>query len=103
MLRGRRERRTFSPDRRDGRSPPDDAAREGTSGPQAPAAAGRARLRRHAALVVAEFTSPLHLASPTEQSARVKDAQRVLSGGNVFQQDFHPGTVDGEWGPLSAT
>jgi hypothetical protein len=51
---------------------------------------------------MAEFSTPLHLASPTERSARVKDAQLVLAGGNVFKQDFHVGTVDGEWGPLSA-
>jgi peptidoglycan hydrolase-like protein with peptidoglycan-binding domain len=50
----------------------------------------------------AGFTSPLHLSSPTERSARVKHAQRVLSGHNVFKQDFHPGALDGEWGPLSA-
>jgi hypothetical protein len=48
------------------------------------------------------FTSPLRLASPNERSDRVKDAQLVLSGGNVFKQDFHIGIVDGEWGPLSA-
>jgi hypothetical protein len=51
---------------------------------------------------MAEFTSPLHLTSPTERSDRVKDAQQVLSGQNVFKQDFHVGAVDGEWGPLSA-
>ncbi len=49
-----------------------------------------------------KFTSPLHLTSPTERSARVKEAQRVLSGHNVFKQNFHPGALDGEWGPLSA-
>ena len=49
-----------------------------------------------------EFTRPIHLSSPTERSDRVKHAQLVLSGSNVFKQDFHPGTVDGEWGPLSA-
>ena len=48
------------------------------------------------------FASPLHLASPNERSDRVKEAQLVLSGGNVFKQDFHPGIVDGEWGPVSA-
>ena len=48
------------------------------------------------------FTSPLHLTSPTERSDRVKAAQLVLAGGNVFKQDFHVGLVDGEWGPLSA-
>jgi hypothetical protein len=50
----------------------------------------------------AGFASPLRLASPTERSGRVKEAQLVLAGGNVFKQDFHVGTVDGEWGPLSA-
>jgi len=55
-----------------------------------------------ARLGAAEFASPLRLASPTERSDRVKDAQRVLAGANVFKQDFHVGTVDGEWGPLSA-
>ena len=50
----------------------------------------------------AGFASPLRLASPTERSDRVKEAQLVLAGANVFKQDFHVGTVDGEWGPLSA-
>ena len=50
----------------------------------------------------AGFASPLRLASPTERSDRVKSAQLVLAGANVFKQDFHVGTVDGEWGPLSA-
>ena len=49
----------------------------------------------------AGFASPLRLASPTERSDRVKEAQLVLAGANVFKQDFHVGTVDGEWGPLS--
>ncbi|MDP9224624.1 MAG: hypothetical protein M3P18_12370, partial [Actinomycetota bacterium] len=49
-----------------------------------------------------EFTRPIRLSSPTERSDRVKHAQLVLSGSNAFKQDFHPGTVDGEWGPLSA-
>ena len=44
----------------------------------------------------------MQLSSPTERSARAKEAQRVLSGQNVFKQDFHPGSVDGDWGPLSA-
>ena len=50
----------------------------------------------------AGFASPLRLASPTERSAPGKEAQLVLAGGNVFKQDFHVGTVDGEWGPLSS-
>src|SRR5712691_1171150 len=48
---------------------------------------------------MAEFTIPLHLASPTERSARAKDAQWLRAGHNVFEQDFHPGQVDGEFGP----
>ena len=51
---------------------------------------------------MAEFSRPLQLASPNERSDRVKDAQLVLSGSNVFKQDFHAGMVDGEWGPISA-
>jgi hypothetical protein len=67
-------------------------------------AAKSARAAKSAGLEVSppEFTRPIHLSSPTERSDRVKHAQLVLSGGNVFKQDFHPGSVDGEWGPLSA-
>jgi hypothetical protein len=51
---------------------------------------------------VAEFTQPLHLVSPVEKSKRAKDAQWLLAGNNVFKQDFHPGKVDGQFGPGSA-
>jgi len=51
---------------------------------------------------MAEYTAPLHPASPSERSPRVKQAQVRLSGQNVFKQDFHPGGVDGEYGLLTA-
>jgi hypothetical protein len=49
-----------------------------------------------------DFTSPVHLASPLERSERVKRAQWALAGHNVFGQDFHPGGLDGEFGPIAA-
>ena len=55
-----------------------------------------------AGAVTAGYTSPIQLTSPTERSDRVKEAQQVLAGANVFKQDFLPGSVDGEWGPISA-
>jgi hypothetical protein len=67
-----------------------------------PARRARAASPTKAKATTAEFTRPIHLSSPTERSDRVKHAQVVLSGDNVFKQDFHPGTIDGEWGPLSA-
>ncbi len=51
---------------------------------------------------MAEFSTPLHLSSPIERSPRVKEAQLVLSGNNAFKQDFHPGGLDGEYGPITA-
>jgi hypothetical protein len=49
-----------------------------------------------------EFTNPLHLVSPPEKSKRAEDAQYLLAGNNVFNQNFHPGTIDGEYGEMSA-
>jgi len=51
---------------------------------------------------MAEYSTPLHPASPGERSPRVKQAQVRLSGQNAFKQDFHPGGIDGEYGPLTA-
>ena len=50
-----------------------------------------------------EFTRPLHLVSPVEKSARARDAHWLLSGHNVFKQDFHPGKNDGTYGPAAAS
>jgi peptidoglycan hydrolase-like protein with peptidoglycan-binding domain len=49
-----------------------------------------------------DFRSPLHLVSPLERSARVKEAQWTLAGHNMFHQNFHPGGIDGEYGPITA-
>ena len=49
-----------------------------------------------------DFTKPVHLTSPMERSERVKRAQWLLAGHNVFGQDFHPGGLDGEFGPIAA-
>jgi hypothetical protein len=49
-----------------------------------------------------DFTNPVHLTSPLERSDRVKRAQWALAGHNVFGQDFHPGGLDGEFGPIAA-
>jgi hypothetical protein len=51
---------------------------------------------------MAEFTNPLRLVSPLEKTGRAKDAQFLLAGNNEFKQNFHPGDVDGEFGPASA-
>ena len=37
-----------------------------------------------------------------ERSDRVKEAQWTLAGHNVFHQNFHPGGLDGEYGPVAA-
>jgi hypothetical protein len=50
----------------------------------------------------ADFRNPIHLTSPLERSDRVKQAQWTLAGHNVFHQNFHPGGLDGEYGPLAA-
>jgi len=50
-----------------------------------------------------EFTRPLMLVSPLEKSVRARDAQWLLSGHNVFEQDFHPGKSDGIYGPACAS
>jgi hypothetical protein len=50
-----------------------------------------------------EFTTPMQLTSPVEKSDRVKDAYWLLSGHNVFKQDFHPGKNDGKYGPAAAS
>jgi hypothetical protein len=42
-----------------------------------------------------EFTKPIRKG---EQGARVKDAQFTLEA-NRFKRNFHPGPVDGHWGP----
>jgi hypothetical protein len=47
---------------------------------------------------MAEFTNALILASPPEKSDRVGDAQYLLTGNNVFKENFHPGPLDKEMG-----
>lgn len=64
-----------------------------TTHPKADGAAGSAQK---------EFATPLRLVSPLEKSDRAKDAQYLLAGNNAFKQNFHPGDVDGEFGPASA-
>jgi hypothetical protein len=49
-----------------------------------------------------DYARPIYLASPLERSGRVKQAQRTLAGHNVFHQNFHPGGLDGEYGPIAA-
>jgi hypothetical protein len=51
---------------------------------------------------MAEFTNPLHLVSPLEKSDRAKDAQYLLAGNNAFKENYHPGTMDGEFGEMGA-
>jgi hypothetical protein len=52
--------------------------------------------------MMTEFAIPLVLTSPRIRGERVKDAQYLLGGANVFKQDFAPGPADGEYGPTSA-
>lgn len=49
-----------------------------------------------------EFTKPLGLVSPKVEGQKVKDAHWLLSGHNVFGQNFHPGPDDGVFGPQMA-
>jgi hypothetical protein len=50
---------------------------------------------------MAEFTKPLRLTTPPERTARVKDAQYLLTT-NRHGQNYHPGVADGAWGAQSA-
>lgn len=45
---------------------------------------------------------PLHLTSPHMKGQQVKDAQYLLAGNNRFEQNFHPGPVDGDFGLQAA-
>lgn len=54
-----------------------------------------------------EFTNPLALTTPTIKGQKVKDAQWLLSGHNVFNTTKNPlhtltGRLDGEYGPVTA-
>jgi hypothetical protein len=49
-----------------------------------------------------EFKDALNLVSPKETGQKVKDAHWLLSGHNVFKQDFHAGPDDGVYGPQMA-
>jgi hypothetical protein len=56
---------------------------------------GREPTARPALLRAVEFTRPVRRG---ERGKRVRDAQWTLAH-NRFRRDFHPGAIDGRWGP----
>lgn len=48
--------------------------------------------------MILEFSKALILTSPPEKSDRVGDVQYLLSGNNIFKQNFHPGPLDKQMG-----